>query len=175
MSFFQFVVSSVARLDMGDRIAIDGPRLAEGWGEPFASLFGGRFTPADRVLENVIGSSVTHLYRRLAGGDVLFQRLHAQLPDGVRSYVSPDRLGWFEVRADRLYQHGELRLTAEDEAKIRCALHGHRWEKSFVMPLLPLSACVPIESTGEETIKLVEGQICYNCRLAWPIGEKHAR
>ncbi|MEZ8054339.1 hypothetical protein [Vibrio atlanticus] len=52
---------------------------------------GHRFTSADRVLENIIGSSYELSYSETFDGKVRFYRLDKPLPEGQRAYVSPDR------------------------------------------------------------------------------------
>lgn len=166
MSCFQDIVWRVSRLKPGEKMPVDRRRLYEGWGGGMFELLT-EFKPPDRVLENIIGSSNTHRYWWLEGGDVMFERLHTQLPEGVRSYVSPDRLSWFEKRSDGLYRHWESKLTPEDEAKIRCALNGHHWVKAWVLPPLgPAPLCPISEVMAEETVQLVEGKRCVNCRAA---------
>lgn len=123
-------------------------------------------TPPDRVLENVIGSSVTHRYELTEAGEIQFHRLHAALPDGVRSYVSPDRLHYFRKRHDGLYQHREVSLSSDDEDKIRCALYGHRWEKAWVLPVTLLPVCAPVsEMTMDATVQMTEGRRCRCCQI----------
>lgn len=164
MTTFQHIVARVSRLKPGEKFTVDKRQIYEGWGNGMFEFLSD-FKPPDRVLENVIGSSHTHRYQWVEGGDVLFQRLHTQLPQDVRSYVSPDRLDWFEKRPDGLYQHLESKLTGEDEARIRCALNGHRWEKAWVLPPLgPALLCPISEVMAEEAIQLVEGERCGSCR-----------
>lgn len=52
---------------------------------------GATFTPADRILENIIGSAWTHSYDvDFAGRTVTFRRFEES---DTRRYVSPDRRG----------------------------------------------------------------------------------
>ena len=50
---------------------------------------GVRFTPADRILENIAGSSYTHSYAVDPAGRVVTFRRHEET--GQRRYNSPDR------------------------------------------------------------------------------------
>lgn len=53
---------------------------------------GAVWTPPDRVLENIIGSSYEFRYEQSGyKSDVTFERLSTPLTNGHRSYVSPDR------------------------------------------------------------------------------------
>ena len=163
MSMFRRIVSHVSRLKPGESATFSRDLVYEGWGNGLFDVFMGGFTPPDRVLENVMSSSVTHRYVWTDHGELRFQRLHAPLPDGVRSYVSPDRLHYFRKRLDGLYQHIESE-TSTDEDKIRCALEGHRWLKAWVMP--PLGPLGPVSEMSEAaTVQLVEGKRCYFCGL----------
>ena len=72
-----------------------------------SSLLGpliGEGNTADRVLENIIGSSYEYGYREdLLTRDVVFYRLNRPLEDGRRTYVSPDRREYFERGPDGTY------------------------------------------------------------------------
>ncbi len=50
---------------------------------------GARFTEADRVLENIIGSAWTHSYQEHPSGRFVTFIRHEN--DGTRRYTSPDR------------------------------------------------------------------------------------
>jgi hypothetical protein len=163
MTYFRTIVERVSQLRPGESVTFDQYMLGQGWGGTLGALLSDGFTPMDRVLENVIGSSVTHRYSRDRDGNVIFLRLHTALPDGVRSYVSPDRLGYFDQRADGLYQHCEVRPSPEDELLIRCALEGHELEPAWVMPPLePIGSVTDI--APDATVQFVEGKRCRNCR-----------
>jgi hypothetical protein len=84
----EFIVTCVGRLEPGQRIDFSDSELRE-----IETLHhnGATFTPADRVLENIIGSSYEFRYTTALNGRVTFERLSAPLTDGRRSYVSPDR------------------------------------------------------------------------------------
>ncbi len=57
---------------------------------------GATFTPADRVLENIVGSSCEYGYcNNLHDRTVTFFRLSEPLRDGRLSYVSPDRREYY--------------------------------------------------------------------------------
>lgn len=53
-----------------------------------------------------------------------------------------------------LYQHRETNLTDEDEGKISCALHGHRWAAAWKLPELSI-AVGPVNDVVNQTIQLV--------------------
>lgn len=49
-------------------------------------------SPVDQIMEQVVGSSYSIEYHvDLPTGNVTFKRLDYELPDGERTYVSPDR------------------------------------------------------------------------------------
>lgn len=84
-----FAVKMVKRLRPGQRIVLPGSVL-----EDIAPLHhnGYAWTPPDRVLENIVGSSFEFRYHcDYCKGDVTFERLDGKLTNGYRSYVSPDR------------------------------------------------------------------------------------
>jgi len=164
-TYFYFVVSTVSGMKPGEKFVADAMRLSEGWGGAFGTFISGGWTPPDRVLERVIGSSVTYRYRRYQTSDWLYERLHSALPAGVRSYVSPDRRDWFMQRADGLYQHHETKLTAEDERHILCALRGHDLQRAMLMPPPGPTPLVLDLSAMNETVQLIEGKRCVNCGL----------
>lgn len=69
---------SALRCDWEDLMGIDG----------FVHN-GAVFSPADRILENIVGSAYTHNYRvSVDGRTVTFYRFE---DTGVRHYMSPDR------------------------------------------------------------------------------------
>lgn len=165
-SYFQDAVQRVSRLDPGQSIAFYADLLGQGFDGALGLIASMGVTPADRVLENVIGSSYTHRYGRSAAwGAVSFYRLHRDLPDGVRSYVSPDRRDRYRRRVDGLYQSFEVALSDGDELVIQCALHGHRWIKAWFPA--PLSdAPWSISEIAETTVQNVEGRQCANCNIS---------
>lgn len=48
------------------------------------------FSPANRVLENIMGSAYEYYYEEKLDGDIVFYRLKKPLKNG-RTYTSPDR------------------------------------------------------------------------------------
>jgi hypothetical protein len=53
---------------------------------------GAKFTAADRVLENIMGSAYEYRYDEChMNGDITFFRLEKPLENGRKSYTSPDR------------------------------------------------------------------------------------
>lgn len=84
-----FAVGIVKRLRPGQRVTLSGSVLMD-----IAPLHhnGYAWTPPDRVLENIVGSSFEFRYFcNYCKGDATFERLDGQLTNGYRSYVSPDR------------------------------------------------------------------------------------
>lgn len=83
-----FAVKMVKDLRPGQRIGLSGSVL-----EDIAPLHhnGYAWTPPDRVLENIVGSSYEFRYFCDYQGSATFERLDGQLKNGYRSYVSPDR------------------------------------------------------------------------------------
>lgn len=87
MSIRRWIIGLVSRLKPGEHIAIDSQMIEEA----FRSFWhkGAQFTPADRVLENVVGSAWGWSYSEdLYNRHITFKRI---LDDGERTYVSPDR------------------------------------------------------------------------------------
>jgi hypothetical protein len=132
------------------------------------------FRAPDRILEKVMGSSHTHRYwyereNYRYYGELFFARLHSDLPEGVRSYVSPDRRWPFKLRADGLWQFRETQLSDEDERRIWCALNGHRWEPTKRQEIDPVELTAPIDMNGAcdavLTVRLVDAKQCRSCRL----------
>ena len=85
-----FAVTQVKRLRPGERITLAGCVLQDI--EPLHHN-GYAWTPPDRVLENIVGSS--YEYRYFCSGykeSATFERItHGPLRNGYRTYVSPDR------------------------------------------------------------------------------------
>lgn len=162
-AYIDFVSRLVDSLKPGQRVNIETWKLSEGQGGPLGAFVSNGFTPADRVLENVVGSSYTHRYEpAITPGQITFCRLYTELPEGVRSYVSPDRRHWFKQRPDGLYQHHQSTLSNEDERKIVCALNNHRWGDALVFPDIE-PVYPPVGDIQSMTIELVKGQRCMNC------------
>lgn len=170
MSDFDSIVRAVAALKPGQFASVEYslliPPRAAAIAE-FLEMRNGGFTQVDRVLENIVGSSVTHYYRR-EGRNIQYFRLHAELPESVRSYVSPDRRHWLRERSDGLYEHYDAPPSELDERLILCALRGHRWGPGHRHPkgeeLPPLSSFSPgdIESS---TYQLVACERCERCAV----------
>jgi hypothetical protein len=64
VSYFDATVAIVSVLKPGQVTIADDFQLGKGWGGALGVLVSGGFTPADRVLENIIGSSLTHRHSR---------------------------------------------------------------------------------------------------------------
>lgn len=99
----QQAVDFVSHLRPGEKCVIHPMEL----NFPGYEYNGARFTPADCVLEKIVGSSYefswrNHLYNR----EIQFERLKKPLPSEsrLRTYVSPDRLDYFRMRTDGLYE-----------------------------------------------------------------------
>lgn len=84
----QYLSRLVGRLKPGHAITISHDAMREVSGFEHN---GGAFTPADRILENVVGSAYEFLYTEHPfTRDVTFFRLAAPVEYG-QAYVSPDR------------------------------------------------------------------------------------
>lgn len=84
--FLGYLCARVDRLQPGEYLKIERHMMKE---IPRYYHNGVEFTPADRVLENIIGSAYTHSYTvDERTGDVVFRR-HRET--GERHYTSPDR------------------------------------------------------------------------------------
>lgn len=160
---FEAIAAAVAHLKAGGKLSVDPSELSSGCGGALAEFLSNGFRPADRVLEGIVGSSYTHGWRHAPPHYRLieFFRVHCELPDGIRSYVSPDRIHFFKRRQDGLYQHPEAALTMEDQCKLICCLHGHQWREAWVMP--PPSDLVPIHENMAVSVQMVKGKSCMNC------------
>ena len=65
---------------------------------------GAMFTPADRVLENIVGSAYEFSYwQDPENGSVVFHRRSEPVKGALRTYVSPDRRDFYDVQVDGLY------------------------------------------------------------------------
>lgn len=176
--YFTALVAQVSSLQPGQFVMADSSAL-EGRGDAavmgdFIRLMTG-FTQADRVLENVIGSSRTHRYwyerdRQRYFGELFYARLHMELPDGVYSYTSPDRRHYYRKRADGLWQFPGVTLSADDERRIACALEGHRWEPTKRQEIDPPDLECPAFCDSEITeavlhVRMVDAKRCRCCWL----------
>ena len=103
-----YAVAFVKRLRPGQSVTISGSVL-----QGIAPIHhnGYAWTPPDRVLENIVGSSFEYRYR-CSGykGDATFERLDGRVADGYRSYVSPDRRHLY-IDCGGLWMHP--RMTAK--------------------------------------------------------------
>ena len=129
-SAFNLVLECVQRLNRGERIQICASTLRQRGGILGAFLDNG-VTPADHILERIVGSSYELMYRYTKGCMYIeFFRLFDELPDGVRSYVSVDRRHHYIFRErDCLYVPRNRYLSLPEEAQVWCALKGHDWVK----------------------------------------------
>jgi hypothetical protein len=86
-SFLGYVCREVDNLKVGEHITVCGHMMRREI--PSFHHNGAVFGPADRVLENIVGSGYTHSYRvDPKSGDVTFER-HEE--SNARRYQSPDR------------------------------------------------------------------------------------
>jgi hypothetical protein len=168
-TFFRMVVDRVSNLKPGERHIVT-PHLLE---PPKAAAIAAYiealtgFTQADRVLENIVGSSQTHRYRRIPEGIEYF-RFYADLPSGVYGYASPDRLHYYYRRLDGLYALiGDVPLTYEQENRVTCALRGHQfgpaWKAPIVEPMAALDFDPEKMTVCNSTVRLVETTRCVRC------------
>lgn len=80
-----YVCRMVASMKPGECLDLDRYDLMD---IPGFEHNGARFTPADRVLENIVGSAYTHNYREHPNGrTITFIRFE---DTGARHYTSPD-------------------------------------------------------------------------------------
>lgn len=96
-------VFHVNRLRLGESILFD-PREFEFDGFDHN---GEHFRAADRILENIPGSSYEYSYRyAMFSNDVVFERRKEPLDNacGLRSYVSPDQRDYYRKRTDGLWE-----------------------------------------------------------------------
>lgn len=82
------IINEVRKLKPGQAIQFSMYELKEN--VPGYHYNGAYFSPADRVLENIIGSAYEFRYQENFNGDVIFYRLDKPL-ENSRSYTSPDR------------------------------------------------------------------------------------
>lgn len=70
-----------------------------------AGPFGPTWTPAERIMENIVGSAYEfRFWEDHATGNITFERLKQPLRYGLRSYVSPDRSHFYTRQPDGLYR-----------------------------------------------------------------------
>lgn len=84
----RWITSEVSRLKPRESITINRNLLGKVHAMP-------PWTPPERVMENVIGSSYDIVMDATPYGDVRYTRLQKPLADGRRTYVSPDRRHYF--------------------------------------------------------------------------------
>lgn len=71
---------------------------------PLAGPLGPTWTPAERVMEKIVGSAYEfQFWSDPRTGNVTFARLKQPLKDGSRTYVSPDRRDRFTQTPDGFY------------------------------------------------------------------------
>lgn len=84
------IIKKVANLKPGFNIVIDRCDLQDEF--PSRIYNEVEFTPADNLLENIVGSSYEFSYQiNFSNGNTTFHRLKKPLEGGLRSYTSPDR------------------------------------------------------------------------------------
>jgi hypothetical protein len=163
---FDEVVLLVSSLKAGEVVNFENnPSMSPSYDSVAVFLSNG-FTPPDNVLEHIVGSSHTHGYRLVPPLKTILQfyRLFDELPEDCRSYVSPDNRYLFDQRSDGIYVRAHRRskpLTALENIKIQCAIHGHHWVDFVLRPSLerpPVAA--PLSYA---TVTLVTREYCYVC------------
>lgn len=100
------LAKQISEIEPGQRITVSRYVL-EDVAPPcqLTGLGGPTWTPPERVLENIVGSAYEfRFWIQPESGNVVFERLHAALRDGSRTYVSPDRRERFHVGPDGLYR-----------------------------------------------------------------------
>lgn len=98
----EYAVEDVKRLEPGWKRAFDRRELSE---IGIYEYNGATFTPADRILENVVGSAYEFLYYHCpVTRDVIFERLMKPLDNGLLTYVSPDRRRLYRQRPTGFYE-----------------------------------------------------------------------
>lgn len=160
---FEFVVETVRRLNRGQRIFVDRLLLRPRGGIIGEFLSNGA-TPADEVLEKIIGSSYELGYSYSADElRIEFFRLHDELPDGVRSFVSVDRRHHFERSFDGMWRLRGRDLTHQEEYQIQCAKNGHHWHTAYVYSAPPI--VYGVEKTLRPDMLTVVQATGYRCFL----------
>lgn len=91
MSQFEWLVEQVARIPKGAYLTVKRVELTLAMDGRSSSDDYWDYTPADWVLENIMGSTYEYGYTLCPNGDVSFWREAVPLNDGRRTYVSPDR------------------------------------------------------------------------------------
>ena len=99
----EYLIEDVRRLRPGEMLEVDWHLLDF----PSYEHNGATFTPQDQMLENIPGSAYEfcwHQNYRTRG--IIFERLVKTLPgdDGVVSYVSPDRVDFYDKLPSGLYR-----------------------------------------------------------------------
>lgn len=165
---FEAVVTYVKRLLPGECVTFDKFLYLPQHGGTLGEFVSNGFTPADNVLEQVVGSGYTHRYiHSLNGRDIMFLRLHCELPEGVRSYVSPDRRDRFRKRTDELYELPDFVTSAHHESRIQCALQGHQFTDVMTLVNVPFTIYSADEAWATTPVKVVSSgkQYCKHCNF----------
>lgn len=163
-SVFRLVIERVQAMKPGETITVSANLIELPAASAVASFLQTMtgFTQVDRVLENVIGSARTHRYLR-DGRHVVYERFHTDLPEGIRGYVSPDRLIYFDKRPDGLYVSKGFVPSHEDEDRVLCALRGHDMQPAYRHP--PLDArCIPT-GPSDAIVELIRCRKCSRCEF----------
>lgn len=72
---------------------------------PLTGPLGPTWSPAERIMENIVGSAYKfRFWEDPETGRITFEHLKQPLPDGLRSYVSPDRADLFTRTPDGFYR-----------------------------------------------------------------------
>jgi len=72
---------------------------------PLTGLDGPMWSPAERIMENIVGSAYKfRFWEDREKGTVTFEHLKQPLRNGLRSYVSPDRINRFTKTPDGFFR-----------------------------------------------------------------------
>ena len=85
---------------------------------PLTGPDGPMWSPPERIMENIVGSAYTfRFWEDREKGTITFEHLKQPLRDGLRSYVSPDRLEYFTKMPDGFYRPN-IRSSATPEKNV---------------------------------------------------------
>lgn len=93
-SVIESIARTVGNLHPGEAIEVSQHLLQEAGSARLTGEWGPLWSPVDRIMEKIVGSSYDIIYHEnIRTGNVTFERLPEPLSidDGRRSYVSPDR------------------------------------------------------------------------------------
>lgn len=91
-----FIVSQIQSLKPGHYMTVSGDILREAAPRSPLLGFGGPvLSPCELALEKIVGSAFEFRAWEDERGNYVFERLKTPLRDGLRTYVSPDRLQYY--------------------------------------------------------------------------------